>query len=123
MFDVLVGLNTIVELAFQLAFVGFLLFLSFRMRSKGLMFMSVVLLGDKIFGWIYSSFLIPNMLDRSDTDEIIGVVRAPGLNMSSAQSILTISLISSLIFYSLYFLGVFLIYKEWRQGKFNYPPI
>ncbi len=111
---VLGGLNSVV----QLAFVGLLLFLSFRMRSKGLMFMSVVLLCHRIFEWIYSRFLFPNMYDRWDTDKVIEWL---GLNMGRVEFILTISHISSLLFYSLYFLGVFLIYKEWRQGKFRHP--
>ena len=112
---VLGGLNSVV----QLVFVGLLLFLSFRMRSKGLMLISVVLLGHRIFEWIYSRFLIPNMYDHWDTDKVIEWL---GLNMSRVEFILTIIHIRSLIFYSLYFLGVFLIYKEWRQDKFRYPP-
>lgn len=111
---VLYGLN----ITAHLALVGLLLFLSFRMRSKGLMLMSVVLLGHKIFEWIYSSFLIPNVLNRWDTDKVIGWL---GLNMSRMEFIVTISHIRSLPFYSLYFLGVFLIYGEWRQGKLRYP--
>ena len=111
---VLGGLNSVV----QLAFVGLLLFLSFRMRSKGLMLISVVLLGHRIFEWIYSIFLIPNMYDHWDTDKAIEWL---GLNMSRVEFILTIGYASSFLFYSLYFLCVFLIYKEWRQDKFRQP--
>ena len=112
MFYVLVGLNIVV----QLAFVGLLLFLSLRLRSKGFMLIGVVLLGNGIFRWIYSRFLVPNMFDRWDTDIVI---RWLGIEIGQAGFILTINLMSSLLFYSLCLLGGFLIYKEWRQGKFR----
>ncbi len=44
------------------------------------------------------------------------------LNMSALEFLLTVAMVHPLVYRCLCLLGVFLIYKEWRQGKFRYPP-
>ena len=40
-------------------------------------------------------------------------------SMSIGQFILTVSYIQSFLYKSLFLLGILLIYREWRQGKFR----
>ena len=35
--------------------------------------------------------------------------------------VIIVNLVKSILYVNLYLLGVFLIYKEWRQGKFRNP--
>ena len=42
-------------------------------------------------------------------------------SMSVGELMLTVSFIESFPYKSLLVLGVFLIYREWRQGKFRFP--
>ena len=52
-----------------------------------------------------------------------GKMRGEGiLNMSALDLLLTVAMVHPLVYRCLCLLGVFLIYKEWRQGKFRYPP-
>ena len=40
-------------------------------------------------------------------------------SMTTGQFLLTVSFIKSFLYRSIFVLGVFLIYREWRQGKFR----
>ena len=96
---------------------GFLVFLCFQTRSRGLILISTVLIGVRFLRWIV--YAVHNAY--------IGQWE-PGLDVRSEELFrrldfaIIISGIELVLFYSLCLLGVFLIYKEWRHGKFNYPP-
>ncbi len=111
---VLYGLN----LATHLALIGLLVFLCFRTKSKGLILISATLLVYQIFHLIFEQVVKSDwwrwepgkMMD----DGILG--------MSDVEFLLTVAMVTPLVFKGLCLLGVFLIYKEWRHGKFRYPP-
>ena len=110
---ILISLNV----GIQFAFVGLLLLLCLQMRSKGVILISVVLLTSGIFSAIFKHFFNPYM-DQWAAGEISNWLTQ---NVSLAEFILTLSLIQSLLYKGLCLLGVFLIYREWRQGKFHFP--
>ena len=96
--------------------IGFLVFLCFRTRSRGLILVATVLIGVRVLRWIV--YAVRNAY--------IGQWE-PGLDVRSVKMFqkldfaIIISGIEVVLCYSLCLLGVFLIYKEWRQGKFNQP--
>ena len=110
---ILISLNV----GIQFAFVGLLLLLCFQMRSKGVILISVVLLTSGIFSAIFKHFFNPYM-DQWVAGEISNWLTQ---NVGPAEFILTLSLIQALLYKGLCLLGVFLIYREWRQGKFRFP--
>ena len=113
MFYVLGGLN----LAAHLALIGLLVFLCFRTKSKGLILISATLLASEIFGLIFEQIVKADWWRWEP-----GKVMDEGiLGMSGAEFILTAAMVQSLLYKGLCLLGVFLIYKEWRQGKFRNP--
>ena len=103
---VLIGLN----IAAHLAIIGLLVFLSFRTKSKGLILIIAVLLMAEISGLIFGQVVNSDWW-RS----------GPG-KVNDLELLLTIVLATPLMYRCLFLLGVFLIYREWRQGKFRYPP-
>ena len=115
MLYVLTGLN----LATHLALIGLLIFLCFRTKSKGLILISAALLMNETSGLILEQ-VIESDWWRWEPGK---VVRGEGiLGMSDVDLLLTITMGTPLVFRCLCLLGAFLIYKEWRQGKFRYPP-
>ena len=113
MLNIVVGLNIVA----QLAFIGLLLFCCFRTRSKGVILLSALLLTSGIFGSIFQHFYRP-YIDQWVAGEISNWLTQ---SMTTAEFILTISYIKSFLYKSLFVLGIFLIYREWRQGKFRFP--
>ena len=111
---VLYGLN----LAAHLALIGLLVFLCFRTKSKGLILISATLITNEIFG------LILEQVVKSDwwRWEPGKIMNEGILNMSPLEFLLTVAMVKPVVYRCLCLLGVFLIYKEWRQGKFRYPP-
>ena len=114
MLYVLTGLN----IAAHLALIGLLIFLCFRTKSKGLILISAVLLMSEISGLIFEQ-VVKSDWWRWEPDKIMdeGILGINRLNF-----LVTVGLAQSLLYRCLCLLGVFLIYKEWRQGKFRYPP-
>ena len=111
---ILYGLN----LAAHLALVGLLIFLCFRTKSKGLILISATLLMYEIFGLIFQQVVKSDWWRWEP-----GKMRGEGiLNMNALDLLLTVAMVHPLVYRCLCLLGVFLIYKEWRQGKFRYPP-
>ena len=111
---ILYGLN----LAAHLALIGLLIFLCFRTKSKGLILISATLLTYEIFGLIFQQVVKSDWWRWEP-----GKMRGEGiLNMSALEFLLTVAMVHPLVYRCLCLLGVFLIYKEWRQGKFRYPP-
>ena len=113
MFNILAGLDIIAHLVFA----GLLLFLCFRMRSKGVIFISALLLTSGIFSAIFEHFYRP-YINQWQGGEISNWLTQ---SMTLGEFILTVAYIESFLYKSLFVIGLFLIYREWRQGKFRYP--
>lgn len=104
-----------------LALMGFLVFLCFRTRSKGLILVAAALALIKVrfLNWIVAAVLNAYNIGQWD----------PGLDVRGEKLFLRLEIaiitsgIEVVLCYSLCLLGTFLIYKEWRQGKFNQPPV
>lgn len=111
MFNIITGLGIVA----QLAFIGILLFCCFRTRSKGVILLSALLLTSGIFGSIFHHFYRP-YIDQWVAGEMSNWLTQ---NMTTGQFLLTVSFIKSFLYRSAFVLGVFLIYREWRQGKFR----
>ena len=110
---VFVDLTTWIGYVGFLALMVFLVFFCLRTRSKGLIVL-VTAMGVRLFRWlvlaVYNTYIWPWKpgLDIRDVD----------LRRNLELAIIT-SGIEVLLFYSLCLLGAFLVYKEWRDGKFN----
>ena len=116
--NVFVNLTTgIVYLEF-VVLMGFLVFLCFRTRSKGLILVAAALAIIKVrfLSWIVATVLNAYMGQWEPGLDIRGVKLLRRLDIA----IIT-SGIEGVLCYSLGLLGVFLIYKEWQQGKFRNP--
>ena len=112
--NIIAGLNIVAELAF----IGMLLFCCYRTRSKGVILLSAtLLLTSGIFNSIFAHFFNP-YIDQWAAGEMSNWLTQ---RMSIGQFILTVSYIQSFLYKSLFVLGILLIYREWRQGKFRYP--
>lgn len=100
---------------------GFLVFLCFRTRSKGVIFITAVFIGFRflslIFDAAFSAVLNAYMGQWEPSQDVRGVKLLRRLDIA-----IIVERVKSILYVNLYLLGVFLIHKEWRQGKFNYPP-
>ncbi|MCY3740904.1 MAG: hypothetical protein OXH00_07780 [Candidatus Poribacteria bacterium] len=115
MFNVIAGLSIVAHLAL----VGLLLFLCFRTKSKGVILISAILLTNGVFSSIFKHFFDPYM-DQWIAGEISNWLTQ---SMTLGEFVLTVAYIKSFLYNSLFVLGVFLIYREWRQGKFRLPQL
>jgi len=113
MFNVIAGLGIVAHLAL----VGLLVFLCFRTRSKGVILISAILLTSGIFGSIFQHFYRP-YIDQWVAGEISNWLTQ---RLTVTEFILTVSYMKSFLYKSVLVFGVFLIYREWRQGKFRLP--
>ena len=113
MFNIITGLSIVAHLAL----IGLLLFCCFRTKSKGVIFITVLLLTSGIFSSIFQHFFNP-YLDQWTTGEISNWLTQ---NMTVGEFIMATAYIKSFLYRSLFVFGVFLIYREWRQGKFRLP--
>lgn len=114
MLYVLAGLN----LAAHLVLIGLLIFLCFRTKSKGLILISATLLVYQVFHLIFEQVVKSDWWRWEPGKMMDGGI----LGMNDVEFLLTIAMGTPLVFKGLCLLGVFLIYKEWRHGKFNYSP-
>ena len=99
---------------------GFLVFLCFRTRSKGVIFITAVFIGFRFLSMIFDAAL-GAVLDASmgqwePGQDVRGVKLLQRLDI-----FIVVEGVKSILYINLYLLGVFLIYKEWRQGKFRHP--
>ena len=100
---------------------GLLVSLSFRTRSKGLILITVFFIGVTFLSWIFDAVVGAVLNAYMGEWEPGQDVR--GVNLLSRLDIfIKIRYVTSLLDINVYLLGVFLIYKEWRQGKFRFPP-
>ena len=118
--NVFVRLTTDIAYLEFVAVMGFLVFLCFRTRSKGLILVAAALALIKVrfLNWIVAAVL--NAYNIVPWEQELDV-RSVKLLQRLDIAIIT-SGIEVVLCYSLCLLGAFLIYKEWRHGKFNYPP-
>ena len=119
--NVLMGLTYIPHVAFAIphvALAGFLVFLCFRTRSKGVIFITALFIIVRVSRLIFGVVLRAYNIGRWDP----GVdVRGVDLLRALEYTIIFDS-INAMLYGYLCLLGVFLIYKEWRDGKFLSPP-
>ena len=113
MFNIIAGLSILAHLTL----IGLLLFCCFRTRSKGVIFITVLLLTSGIFSSIFQQFSNPYMGQWAAGEISNWLTQSMGVG----EFILTVSYIKSFLYKSLLLIGVFLIYREWRQGKFRLP--
>jgi hypothetical protein len=99
---------------------GFLVFLCFRTRSKGVIFITAVFIGFRFLSMIFDAVL------GAVLNAYIGQWE-PGQDVRGVKLLRRLDIfiivegVKSILYVNLYLLGVFLIYKEWRQGKFRQP--
>lgn len=117
--NVFIHLTTGIAIVEVVALLAFLVFLCFRTRSKGLIWVTaalpLILLQalNRIVGVVCNIFNIGTWEPGLD-------VRAAALTQRLEISII-VNGIEIVLGYGLCLLGAFLIYKEWRQGKFTTP--
>ena len=99
---------------------GFLVFLCFRTRSKGVIFITAVFIGFRFLSMIFDAALnaVLNAYigQWEPSQDVRGVKLLQRLDIA-----IIVEGVKSILYVNLYLLGVFLIYKEWRQGKFRQP--
>ena len=81
------------------------------------MLISAILLTSGIFNSIFDQ-VIQLYVDRSIAREMSGEGTQ---NMSTGELLMTLALIKPLLYECVCLLGGFLVYREWRQGKFRHP--
>lgn len=113
MFNIITGLSIVAHLVL----IGLLLFCCFRTRSKGVIFITALLLTSGIFNSIFKHFSDP-YIDQWAAGEISNWLTQ---SMTMGEFLFTVSIIKSFLYRSLFVFGVFLIYREWRHGKFHLP--
>lgn len=110
---VLVALTYIV----YLAFVGLLLLLCIRIRSKGLIILFATYVGFMVVGAIFQPFF-QQYIDRWTGGEVNNWLTE---SMTLGSFLMIAELIKRFFYMSLNLIGLILVYKEWRQGKFHQP--
>ena len=114
--NVLIGLTYVSYVVLA----GFLVFLCFRTRSKGVIFITAIFIGFRFLSLIFDAALgaVLNayMGQWEPGQDVRGVELLRKLDIA-----IIVALVKSILYVNLYLLGVFLFYKEWRQGKFRQP--
>ena len=115
--NIFVRLVTEITSVEYVVFMGFLVFLCFRTRSKGLICIATSLIGIQGLGWLVPAVYITLWGEQWES----GVdVRAVNLTRNLEVTIISRG-IADVLCYGLCLLGAFVIYREWRAGKFNAP--
>ena len=99
--------------------IGFLVFLCFRTRSRGLILgtAGLALMEVKVLTWIVA--VVCNVFNIGQWEPGLDI-RAVKLFQRLEIAIVTTG-IEAVLSYGLCLFGAFLIYREWRQGKFRQP--
>ena len=105
------------SIAAHLALIGLLLFLCFRTKSKGVIFITALVLTSGILNSIFQHFSNPYIAQWT-TGKISNWLTQ---SMTLGEFILTVAYIKSFLYESLLALSAFLIYREWRHGKLRFP--
>ena len=111
--NVLYSLNAIVYLGLAVL----LVFICFQTRSKGLILISAILLTGGIFNSLFEQG-IDFYMERWVARE---AVSDGAWNMSAGEFLMGVALVKSLLYGCLCLIGGFLVYREWRLGKFRNP--
>ena len=112
---VLVALTYIV----YLAFVGLLLWLCIRTQSKGLIVLFATYVGFMVVGAVFQPFF-QQYIDRWVGGEVNNWLTE---RMTFGTFLMIFEMIKRFFYMSLNLIGLIFVYKEWRQGKFNQPPV
>ena len=111
---VLIGLTCISYVVLA----GFLVFLCYRTRSKGVILITALFIGVTFLSWIFDealgAVLNAYMGPWEPGQDVRGVKLLRALDI-----VIKVNRVTSLLDINFYLLGVFLIYKEWQQGKFR----
>ena len=109
---VFVDLTTWIGYVGFLALMVFLVFFCVRTRSKGLIVLATAM-GIRLLSWL--ALVVYNyMWPWEPGMDIRDVNLLPNLELAIVTGGIEV-----VLFYSLCLLGAFLVYKEWRNGKFN----
>ena len=123
--DVFVHLMTGIANVEFVGLMGFLVFLCFRTRSKGLIWVTAALPLMEVKALNYIVGVVCYIFNIGAWEPGIGAWE-PGLDVRGAALTLRLEIsiiisgIEIVLGYGLCLLGAFLIYKEWRQGKFRH---
>lgn len=112
MFNIITSLSIVAHVAL----IGLLLFCCFRTKSKGVIFITVLLLTNGIFNSIFEHFYSP-YIDQWQAGEISNWLTQ---SMTIGEFVLTVGYMKSFLYKVLFVFGIFLIYREWRQEKFRF---
>lgn len=110
---VLYGLNMLV----YLGFIGVLVFLCVRTRSKGLMLITALQFLSRIFYLLLELVLHPYIDQHRANYGYDALI----LGMGTGELVKRVFLIERCLYGGLCLLGVFIIYREWKLGKFGQP--
>ena len=113
MFNIIAGLSIVAHLTL----IGLLLFCCFRMKSKGMIFITALFLTSGIFNSIFDHFFHP-YIDQWIAGEMSNWLTQ---NTTMGEFVMAISYIKFFLSNTLFLLGVFIVYREWRHGKFHVP--
>lgn len=114
----LTGILVTLTIIVQLAVMGLLLLLCIRTRSKGLIVMFVTYVGFMIVGVIFQPFF-QQYIDRWAEGEVDNWLTE---RMTLGSFVMIFEMMKRFFYMSLNLIGLLLVYKEWRQRKFNQPP-
>ena len=101
---------------------GFLVFLCFRTRSKGLILTTALFIGITFLSWIFDAALgvvLNTSMGQWESGQ--DIEERSAVLLRKMDIVIRVTHVTSLLDINLYLLGVFLIYKEWQQGKFRLP--
>ena len=114
MFDFVQGALVITSAVLTLAFVGLLVLLCIRTRSRGLIIITAVLILGATFDFI-SREVMTSFLDPWRPGE--GWVAPTGI---AVQFMMLYNYVTTILYNGLLALGAFLIYREWSRGKIRW---
>ena len=111
----LTGILVTLTIIVQLAVMGLLLLLCIRTRSKGLIVMFGTYIGFMIVGAIFQPFF-QQYIDQWAEGEVDNWLTE---RMTLGSFVAIFEMIKRFFYMNLNLIGLILVYKEWRHGKFG----
>ena len=111
---VFVDLTTWIGYVGFLALMVFLVFFCLRTRSRGLIVLATALIGVRFLRWLVHAVYNTYMGQWEPGLDVRAVPLFRGLKLAIITGGIEV-----VLFYSLCLFGAFLVYKEWRNGKFS----
>ncbi len=105
-----------ITLVLTLVFTGLLILLCIRIRSKGLIIITAVLVFPSTFGLI-SSLVFSLYIDQWGSGELDNWLTQ---RVTLGQFVMLYKLVTRVLHHGLLALGAFLIYQEWNRGKIRW---